>query len=150
MNTSESIEALAPAFVAAQASFTAVSKDATNPFFNSRYADLNSILDMARPILAENQLAIMQLCQPSMDGVLVQTTLMHETGQWISDESLHLPAAKQDPQGYGAALTYARRYALQSFLCLSTEDDDGNAATAAVSKVEAAKAAAALRRSDAR
>lgn len=138
---SEQIDAVSEAFVAAQAEFEAVSKDADNPFFNSKYADITSILSMVKPILAKHGLALIQSCAPSADGINIQTIVLHSSGQYLADDYLHVPAAKHDPQGFGGAITYARRYAMLAFLCLATEDDDGNAASQAMSKAEAARAA---------
>jgi hypothetical protein len=137
---SEEITEVSAAFVAAQEEFEAVSKDADNPYFNSKYADITSILGMVRPIFAKHGLALIQSCSPSTDGVNIQTVVLHASGQYLADDYLHVPAAKQDPQGYGGAITYARRYAMLAFLCLATEDDDGNAASQAMTKAEAARA----------
>jgi hypothetical protein len=147
MQHSESIAHIAAAYTSAQSEFESVRKDADNPYFNSKYADITSILDMLKPILTKHELAIMQLPIPSDHGAGIQTVLMHSSGEWIADEGLHMVAAKQDPQGYGGSMTYGRRYALLSFFSLATEDDDGNAAVAAVSKAELARQAAAARRS---
>jgi hypothetical protein len=145
MNTSESIDNIAPAFLAAQRSFETISKDAANPFFNSKYADITSILSMALPVLHANDLVLTQSLAPADKGVMIETSLLHASGEWISDDYLMIPAAKEDPQAYGSAITYGRRYAMLAFLCLATEDDDGNSASQGMSKIEAAKAARAQR-----
>ena len=130
MKRSETISELAKALVKFNAKVGKISKDANNPFFKNKYATLDNIIDEVRPILSEFGLNIMQL--PSGDGnkVDISTLLMHESGEWLESEVLTMIPVKKDPQGLGSAITYARRYALQSFLSLSTgEDDDGNGAS---------------------
>lgn len=139
MQKSDTIDAIAAALVEVQSEMQKVSKDAKNPFFNSKYADLTSIIDSTRPVLTKHGISVLQLPIPDRDGIVLQTMLMHSSGEWIADEGLHLPAAKNDPQGFGSAVTYARRYALATVLGVAQEDDDANSATAAMSKVEAAR-----------
>lgn len=138
MNTSDTITKVAAAFVAAQSELGHAPKDSTNPHFKSKYADLATVIDTMRPVLAKHKLAVLQRNQPSERGVTVQTVLLHESGEWIADDGLHVPAAKNDPQGFGSALTYTRRYGLASLLGVAQDDDDGNAAstTRPVSKVQ--------------
>ena len=127
---SESISELAKALVKFNAKVGKISKDAKNPFFKNNYATLDNIIDEVRPILAECGLNILQL--PSGDGnnIQISTLLMHESGEWLESDTLTMKPVKSDPQGMGSAITYARRYALQSFLSLNTgEDDDGNNAS---------------------
>lgn len=125
---SESIEKLAAALSKAQAAITFASKDATNPHFKSKYADLASVWDACRGPLTANGLAVTQL--PASDGprVTLTTVLMHESGQWISQE-LTMTAGANTPQGLGSCITYARRYALAAVAGIAPEDDDGNAAS---------------------
>jgi hypothetical protein len=78
--------------------------------------------------LNDNGIALLQVTHPCETGVAVETILMHESGQTISSGVLHVPATKQDAQGYGSALTYCRRYSLM-LLGLAPEDDDGNRAS---------------------
>ena len=78
--------------------------------------------------LLANGIVPLQQSEPTHDGVLMRTTLLHESGEWVASK-LFLPATKQDPQAYGSAITYARRYGLAAIVCLATEDDDGEAAT---------------------
>ena len=129
MNHSEQIDLLASALVAIQAEVPAIPKDASNPFFKSKYADLPAVMETAQPIVTKHGIAVSQ--DPDFDGTndLLTTTLMHTSGQWKSSTMrLHLP--KPDPQGQGSALTYARRYAYMAALGLvADEDDDGNAAS---------------------
>lgn len=134
MNKSENINELALALSKAQASMNNAKKDSKNPFFKSSYADLASVWDAAREPLSSNELAIMQTTIPSdKDEVIVETILAHSSGQWISSV-LALPVSKADSQGYGSALTYARRYGLSSMVGVAPAEDDGNAATAAAPK----------------
>ena len=129
MNTSESVASLAKALSAAQGEFPTVKKDADNPFFQSKYADLASVVQAAAPILAKNGLSIVQL--PGWDGErdTLTTRLMHAAGDWIED-TMVLKPIKNGPQAQGSAITYARRYAYSAILGIVTEaDDDGNAAT---------------------
>ena len=105
------------------------SKDSDNPFFKSKYADLSAILDAVRKPLQNNGLSITQTTKYENQIIILITTLRHESGEEVSGEYPVIPL-KQDPQGFGSALTYARRYALQSILMVAAEDDDdGNAAS---------------------
>lgn len=129
MNKSEEIGNLAKALCAVQSALRPAIKDAANPFFKSKYADLNSVWDSCRGLLSENGLSVTQLNDVSETGVIVETVLMHESGEWISGK-MYLPLAKHDPQGVGSAVTYGRRYGLSAIIgIVSDEDDDGNAAS---------------------
>jgi len=137
MANSQDINELAAALVAAQAEFSAVPKGSNNPFFKSKYAALPDVVASASPVLAKHGLAVTQgisFQRGFSDGADVlhdtlTTSLIHKSGQWIESEMLlHLP--KQDPQGQGSAVTYARRYAYMAILGLvADDDDDGNAAS---------------------
>ena len=134
MNKSENIDQLAKALVKVQAALQPAAKDAANPFFKSSYASLNSVWDACRSSLAENGLAVTQLNQLADNGVIIETVLMHVSGQWISGEML-LPLAKHDAQGVGSAVSYGRRYGLAAIVGIVADaDDDGNHASG---KVEA-------------
>lgn len=111
-------------------------KDSTNPFFQSKYADLLSVWESCRALLSSNGLAVIQTTAPHDNMVSVVTTLAHTSGQWIRG-TLTLKPVKNDPQGAGSALTYARRYALAAIVGVAPEDDDGNAATRSNGKTEA-------------
>lgn len=130
MNRSETIGKLAEALSKAQAEMEGAKKGATNPHFNRKYADLASVWDACRGPLTANNLAVAQLMQKAEDtnSVCVVTTLIHSSGEWISGE-LNVPVAKRDPQGFGSAITYARRYTLMAMVGIAPEDDDGNAAS---------------------
>lgn len=101
-------------------------KNSTNPHFKSKYADLGAVKDAIRPV-AEHGIWYRQVTHEGSGGVTVET-LYIGFGASISAGSLFMPANKNDAQGYGSALTYARRYSLQTAFGLETEDDDGNAA----------------------
>jgi hypothetical protein len=122
-----SIADLAAALCKAQAQMEGAKKDAANPHFKSKYADLASVWDAIRAPLTSNGLSVVQLLRSIQGGVEVETILMHSSGQQISDV-FAVPATKNDAQGYGSAATYARRYALMAMVGVAPEDDDGNAA----------------------
>jgi hypothetical protein len=129
MRKSDAIGQLAAALAKAQGEFGPLRKGAVNPFYKNRYADLASVMDVARVPLVDNELSITQTHAESETGhLIIETTLMHSSGEWITGH-IKMPLSKNDPQGYGSATTYARRYALQAILGLAAEDDDGNAAT---------------------
>jgi len=132
MNKSESIAALAAALAAAQGQMKGAVKDSANPFFKSKYADLASVVEAIRVAFASNGLSYIQTVEPSdKDEVRVETTILHSSGEWISCGILSLPVSKSDAQGYGSALTYARRYSLSAATGVAPEDDDGNLASSA-------------------
>lgn len=129
MNKSESIKELSTALSIFQGEIKNPSNTATNPFFKSKYAPLNDVLNLVRPILSKNGLSIVQA--PSGDGenIIVTTTLLHQSGEWLEFPPLVLKADKATAQGAGSAITYARRYAISAILGISSEDDDdGNEA----------------------
>jgi hypothetical protein len=101
-------------------------KNSANPHFKSKYADLGAVIEAIRP-LAEHGIWFRQVLHEGAEGVTVET-LYTGFGVTVSAGTLFMPAGKRDPQGFGSALTYARRYALQTAFGLATEDDDGNAA----------------------
>ena len=111
-------------------------KSAANPFFKSKYANLEEVIKVVKAAFEANGLCFVQF-PISGDGTAgVETIIMHESGEFISNEFL-LKCAKTDPQGMGSAITYARRYGLQSACGIPSEDDDGNAASAPMSKEKA-------------
>ena len=119
---------LAAALAKAQLSLQAAHKTSTNPFFNSKYADLATVVDACREPLNREGLAFVQLTRPDHEKAIIVTYLLHSSGQWLRSE-LAIKPVKGDPQSFGSALTYARRYALQSIVGVAPEDDDGNAAS---------------------
>lgn len=127
MQTSEQINELAAALSKAQAKIIGALKDAANPFFKSKYADLSSVWDAVREPLTANGLSVLQTTSTSESGgVVVTTMLMHSSGQWVRDALELLPKDKS-PQGMGSAITYGRRYALAAITGCPQIDDDGEA-----------------------
>lgn len=115
------------ALVKAQRAFGPALKTHTNPAFRSKYADLSACVEAVIDALNSFGIALIQRNLPCESGVCVETVFIHESGESLSSGPLHVPAAKQDPQGYGSALTYARRYSLMAACGIAPEDDDGNA-----------------------
>lgn len=128
MKKSETITKLAAALNKAQAQLQPAIKDASNPFFHSRYADLESCWEAVRKPFTSNGLSIVQLPCMLGDKPALETTLLHESGEWIS-EAIQLFPVKLDSQAIGSALTYSRRYGLASITGLVQSDDDGNIAS---------------------
>jgi hypothetical protein len=126
---------IATALVKAQKAFGPALKTATNPHFKSRYADLAACVEAVIGGLNDNGIALIQKCYDCADGVMVETMFVHESGEMLECGILHVPAAKHDPQGYGSALTYARRYSLMAACGIAPEDDDANAASKPAPKV---------------
>lgn len=122
---------LAAALVAAQAEFRAAPKDSANPAFRSRYADLATVVDTVRPVLARHGLAFLQPVSTGEDGSLtVSTVLVHVSGEVYTSPGITLRPTKADPQGAGSAITYGRRYDLCSLLgIVADDDDDGHSAS---------------------
>ena len=125
------MQKVAAALVKAQKEFGPALKTSTNPHFKSRYADLAACIEAVIDALNNHGIALIQQSHECADGVIIETLFIHESGETLSGGKLHVPASKQDPQGYGSAMTYARRYALQAACGIAPEDDDGNKAVAA-------------------
>lgn len=123
------MQKIASALVKAQKAFGPALKTATNPHFRSKYADLSACVEAVIDALNGNGIALIQQTHECESGVMVETVFVHESGETLSSGKLHVPAAKNDPQGYGSALTYARRYSLMAACGIAPEDDDGNAAS---------------------
>lgn len=120
---------IATALVKAQQAFGPALKTSTNPHFRSRYADLSACVEAVIEGLNSAGIALIQRTSEDNTGVTVETVFIHESGEMLECGKLHVPAAKQDPQGYGSALTYARRYSLMAACGIAPEDDDGNLAS---------------------
>ena len=120
---------IASSFIAAKKAFNPALKDKTNPAYKSKYADLGACIEAVDDSFLANGIVMYQETFEDQSGVTVETVLLHESGEMIRCGKLHVPAAKQDPQGYGSALTYARRYSLMAACGIAPEDDDGNAAS---------------------
>lgn len=138
MNRSENISELAGALAKAQAVMENAKKDGDNPFFRSKYSTLSSVWDACREPLSNNELSVIQTTIPSDESVIVETTLAHVSGQWVSSVLSMKPGyinksgefiEEKDAQAFGSCLTYARRYALSAMVGICPEDDDGNKAS---------------------
>ena len=128
MTHSETINEIAAALAKAQGQIKGAVKDAANPFFKSKYADLASVWDACRVALTANGIAVVQSPSSTEDGrVSVTTMLLHGSGQWIA-ETLTVKPKDDGPQALGSVITYLRRYALAAFAGVAPEDDDAQAA----------------------
>ena len=127
MKSSELINELAKALCNAQGQMGGVVKDSSNPFFKSKYADITSVIKAIKQPFFDNGLSYTQFPISNEHGVGVSTRLMHVSGQYLEMEYT-LPTVKKDPQSSGSAITYARRYALQSIAGIPVADDDAEAA----------------------
>jgi len=127
MNTSPTIGALAAALAKAQADITGAVKDSANPFFKSKYADLESVWSACRKQLTSNGLSVIQTTQPTKHGLMLVTTLAHSSGEWIRG---YMPILSKDnsAQAQGSGISYARRYALAALVGVYQTDDDAEAA----------------------
>lgn len=135
MNKSESIKSLSVAMCKAQSEMGGAVKDANNPFFKSKYADLSAVVQAVKDPFANNGLSYVQFPIEEGGRIGVETILMHESGEWLSN-SFTVQLSKQDAQGAGSAITYCRRYALQAIAGIPSEDDDGNNASKQSNKKE--------------
>ena len=117
------------ALLKAQKEMGNASKDSKNPFFKSKYADLNAIREACMPLLNENGIVVLQPTVHIDGKNFVNTVLMHESGETIESLTEILFAKVNDAQAQGSGITYARRYGLQSLINIGAEDDDGNKAS---------------------
>ena len=125
---------ISAALVKAQKQFAPALKTNTNPHFKSKYVGLDGCVEAVIDALNDNGIYLMQKNHPNDTGIAVETIFIHESGETISGGVLTVPADKQNPQGYGSALTYARRYSLMAVCGIAPEDDDGQAASKPVVK----------------
>jgi len=129
METSESITKIAIAVSKMQGNLKGASKDARNPFHKSKYANLESVWDACREQLAKNELAVIQAPSFSEGRMILETRLIHSSGEWFQS-TLALKPKDDTPQGIGSTITYAKRYSLMAIVGIAdTDDDDGNAAS---------------------
>jgi hypothetical protein len=128
MNRSESISKLSTALLKAQASMGNASKGASNPYFKSSYADLNAIREVVTPALNANGITVLQPTTYIEGKSFVETVLLHESGEFLSSLTEITVAKANDPQAAGSAISYSRRYGLQSLLSVGAVDDDGEKA----------------------
>ena len=153
MNTSQDIDLVSAALVLAQQAMLPLIKDSANPFFKSKYADLQAVTEACYPALQANGICVMQSAESlGAAGINIKTRLLHKSGQFIETDCA-IPPAGQDPQKYGSAVTYGRRYGLQAAVGLAAIDDDGEGAmnrnaqkpvTTAIAKPAASASNAAL------
>jgi hypothetical protein len=132
------------AFVKAQSAIGKAEKSAINPHLKSKYANLESVMDCIKPALEANGLGFVQKFHDCEGGIKIETVILHESGEELSCGILSIPASKQDAQGYGSAITYAKRYGILAAFGVSTgePDDDGHAAARSAPAKKAAKAEA--------
>jgi hypothetical protein len=133
MNKSEQINELATALAKAQGEIENASKNAANPHFKSKYADLAEVINTVRPVFSRHGLSVTQFPSFAEGLASVETVLMHSSGQWMSGLA-SAGVTKQDAQGVGSAITYLRRYSLAAVAGIAQEDDDANAAVGPATK----------------
>ena len=126
-NTRKKMKTIASAFVKAKQAFGPALKDKTNPAFRSKYADLGACIDAVDDALLANGIAFYHETSEDQTGITVETVFLHESGDTLRFGKLHVPASKQDPQGYGSALTYSRRYSLMAACGIAPEDGSDSA-----------------------
>jgi hypothetical protein len=143
MNAQTKIEAdtLHSAMALAFAEIESATKSATGQVGQQKYkyADLTGVIEAIKPALIKHNLFFTQHPAPHDKGVQIETILHHAGGESVSLGTLFVPASKQDAQGFGSAMTYARRYALQTAFGVPVEDDDGNAAVKATENASKAQ-----------
>lgn len=125
---SPSLSELAKALAACQLAMRPAVKDAANPFFKSKYADLESVWEAARGPLGLNGLSVLQLVTQSGEKEFLTTYLLHTSGEWMKSE-MRLDPKEKTPQAVGSCISYARRYTLAALIGVVQSDDDGHAAT---------------------
>lgn len=141
MQKSEAIGELVTALAKAQKAYKPLIKDSTNPYYNSKYADLAAVIESTKDGLADNNLAVVQLPSFENGKVVITTILAHGSGQFLQEElALDPPSVKDkntgevifktDPQSVALTVTYGRRVGYQAIVGVAAEDeDDGNAAS---------------------
>jgi len=126
------------ALLKAQQAMESVKKDSLNPHFKNRYASLEAVIDATSRVFQDNGFVVMQPCGRDELGVYVETKILHTSGDAFSSK-VYLVLDKQNMQGLGSAITYARRYGLLGMACLAPEDDDGNEASKEIGSVTITK-----------
>ena len=117
---------IATALLKAQSEMSNPKKGATNPFFKSKYADLNAIREAVIPTLNQNGITVLQPIVHVDSKNFVKTILLHESGEFLESLTEIIYNKINDAQAQGSGISYSRRYALQSFVCVGADDDDGN------------------------
>ena len=125
MITSQSIQKIAPALLAAQKAIVSAVKDAKNPYFKSAYADLTTVIEAVKGPLNAAGITFLQAIGWDNDRPVVETLLLHESGEFMSTTTPVFTVKEKDPQAFGSGVSYTKRYALQALLGVPTEDDDG-------------------------
>jgi len=125
---SDKIDKLAAALTKAQSEMKGAEKKSVNPFFNSGYADLHTVIESSFPHLTKYGLSVIQGNDSKPGEFFVTTMLLHESGQWIKSR-LKMPIEKVTAQSIGSTITYGRRYGLSAITGIAQYDDDGNAAS---------------------
>jgi len=120
---------LAAALVKAQSEMSNPTKGNTNPFFKSKYADLNAVREAVIPVLNANGISVLQPIKHIDGKNFVVTILLHESGEMMESFTEIVYNKQNDAQAQGSGITYARRYGLQSFVCVGADDDDGDKAS---------------------
>lgn len=146
MKFSDNNKNIAKALFNVKKKLGSVAKTSNNPFFKSKYADLNAHLDVAEPLLEENGCFVTQGSRfDSVTGATVGVTrIVHADSGEYAETEMRLVLSKDDMQTLGAALTYSRRFNLSALLAMKAEDDDGNTATGKVVKPQQSDAAKSL------
>ena len=136
MKTSNEINEIAKALSLAQSEMSGATKQSTNPFYKSNYSDLASVMQAISLPFSAHGLCFVQAAEANEQRVSVTTRIIHTSGQWL-EATTELPPTKADAQGWGSAITYAKRYGLQALCGVPSVDDDGQEA---VKRVAAPKA----------
>jgi len=130
---------IATALVKAQSEMSNPKKGNTNPFFKSKYADLNAVREAVMPILNENGITVLQPLVHIDGKNFVKTVLLHSSGELLESFTEIVYSKSNDAQAQGSGITYARRYGLQSFVCVGADDDDGNSASTPQQPIDVAR-----------
>jgi hypothetical protein len=141
MKTSETVTKVFGALIRSQQKMKNVTKDSKNPFFKSSFASINALREEAIPILNEEGLGVFQPPTTFEGKNYIETIIIHESGEFLSSLNEIIVVKQGDPQAYLAAQTYTRRGALQAFLSMGAEDDDGNYASGKADKLVETKTA---------
>lgn len=120
---------IATALLKAQSEMSNPKKGSTNPYFRSKYADLNSVREAVIPVLNQNNIVVLQPMVTIEGKNYINTMLLHESGECIESQTEIVYSKSNDAQAQGSGITYARRYGLQSLVCVGADDDDGNKAS---------------------
>jgi hypothetical protein len=140
VNKSETIAKISAALVKAQSEMGNAVKDSKNPFFKSNFATLNAVREASLPVLNKHGIGVFQPTTVIEGKLYVETTAIHESGEYISGLYEVVTGKANDPQATGAAVSYARRYALQALVNIGADDDDAESAMGRGGKKEVASA----------